>query len=114
MGIRGVTPERQAKLKVYTDAQRHLADKGLTAAAVVANFHRQRVLPLMERKLPLFKLMPKAPSEGSRMMEELLSHEVTAQRVGRTMAPPSDRPRRSLGNQDAPRNRVHPTGKIHF
>ena len=88
LGIWCVAPERQAKLEVYTDALHHLAGKGLTATAIVANLHRQRVLPLMERKLPIHKLTPEAPSEGSRMMEELLSHEVTTQRVGRTMAPP--------------------------
>jgi len=31
-----------------------LAKKGLTAAAVIANFHRQRVIPLVERALPIF------------------------------------------------------------
>ena len=73
---------------MYTDALRHLAGKGLTAAAVVMNFHRQRVLPLMEKKVLLHKLTLEAPSKGSQMMEELLSHEVTTQTVGRTMAPP--------------------------
>ena len=82
-------PERQAKLKVYTDALCHLVGKGLTAAAVVANFHRRRVPLLMERKPPLHKLTSEAPFEGSRMMEEPLSHEVAAQRAGRTVAPPS-------------------------
>ena len=53
-------PERQAKLTVYTDALRHLAKRGLTAAAVIANFHRQRVLPLMERKLAIYQLTPEA------------------------------------------------------
>ena len=47
-------PEGQARLKVYTDVLQRLADEGLTAAIVIANFHWRRVLPLMERKLPLF------------------------------------------------------------
>ena len=63
----GVLPvERQAMLKVFTKVLRHLADKGLTVAAVVANFHRQRVLPLMERRLSLYQLTPKALSEVRR------------------------------------------------
>ena len=33
-------PERQAKLGVFTEALKCLACKGLTAAAVVANFHQ--------------------------------------------------------------------------
>ena len=37
-------PDQQAKLKVFTDALRRLADKGRTAAAVIATFYWQRVL----------------------------------------------------------------------
>ena len=75
----GVSPtERQAQLKVYTDALQRLADKGLTAAIVIAHIHRWRVLPLMERKLPLFQMTEDALSEGTRTMEELLSREITA------------------------------------
>ena len=72
-------PERQARLEVYTDTLQRLAGKGLTAAIVIANFHRRRVLPLMERKLPLFQMMVDAPFEGTRMMEEFLSDDVSAQ-----------------------------------
>ena len=54
-------PERQARLEVYTDALQRLAGKGLTATIVIANFHRRRVLPLMERKLPLFQMTGDAP-----------------------------------------------------
>ena len=37
----GVSPaERQAKLKVFTKALQRMAGKGLTAATVIANFHR--------------------------------------------------------------------------
>ena len=70
---------------MYTDALRRLADKGLTAAIVIANFHRRRVLPLMERELPLmerelplFKMTEEAPPEGTRTLVEFLSHEVAA------------------------------------
>ena len=56
----GVPHERQPRLKVLTDALQRLARKGLTAPAVIANFHRQRVIPLMERRLAIFELAPKA------------------------------------------------------
>jgi hypothetical protein len=84
-------PERQARLEVYTNALQRLAGKGLIAAIVIANFHRRRVLPLMERKLPLFQMMGDAPYEGTRMVEEFLSDGVSAQRAGRAVSqPPSD------------------------
>ena len=83
----GMSPaERQSKLKVYTDALWHLADKGLTTASVIANFHRQRVLPLMERRLAIYQLIPKAIPEGSRMSRKLLSHDAAAQRAKSTVA----------------------------
>jgi len=89
--IRGVAPERQARLEEYTDALQHLVGKGLTAAIVIANFHRRRVPPLMERKLPLFQMTGDAPFEGTRMVEEFLSDGVSAQRAGRAVSqPPSN------------------------
>ena len=85
----GVSPlERQARLKVYTDALQRLAGKGLTAAIVSANFHQRRVLPLMERKLPLFQMTVDAPFEGTKMMEEFLSDDVSAQRAARVVSQP--------------------------
>ena len=59
-------PAHQARLEVLTKALRHLARKGLTAAAVIANFHRQRVIPLTERSLLIFDLTPEARASGSR------------------------------------------------
>ena len=78
--------KRQAKLKVYTDALQRLANKGLTAAIVIANFNRRRVLPLMERRLPLFKMMEGAPFDGTQMVAEPLSDEVAAQRAGKAVS----------------------------
>ena len=74
-------PAQQAKLGVLTDALAHLAKKGLTAAAVIANFHRQRVIPLMERALPIFKLTPGTQASGSRTAVELLHHNTAARRA---------------------------------
>ena len=47
-------PECQAKLTVFTKALQCLVRKGLTAAAIATNFHRQRVLPLTERRLAIY------------------------------------------------------------
>ena len=69
-------PKQQARLEVFTKALQYLAKKELTAAAVIVNFHRQRVIPLMERKLPIFELATEAAAEGSRMSSTLLPHDV--------------------------------------
>ena len=72
---------KQAKLEVLTNALQRLVRKGLMAAAVIANFHRQRVIPLTERNLTIFDLTPEAPYTGSRMSNVLLPHDVAARRA---------------------------------
>ena len=79
-------PTHQARLKVLTNVLQHLARKGLTAAAVNANFHRQRVIPLTKRNLPIFDLTPEAPYAGSRTSNELLSHDAAARRARSAVA----------------------------
>ena len=74
-------PAQQAKLEGLTDALAHLARKGLKAAAVIANFHRQRVIPLVERALPIYQLTPGSQVEGSRTSFKLLSHTTAARRA---------------------------------
>ena len=71
---------------MLTKALQRLVRKELTAAAVIANFHRQRVIPLVERRLPIFELTPEAAVEGSRMLNDLLSHDATARRASSAVA----------------------------
>ena len=49
--------------------------------AVIANFHWQRVIPLMERALPIYKLTSETQASGSRTAVELLSRTTTARRA---------------------------------
>ena len=87
----GVPHDRQPMLKVLIDALQRLGRKGLTAPAVIVNFYRQRVIPLMERRLAIFELTPEATAEGSRMSSMLLSLDATAQRAKSAVAHfPSD------------------------
>jgi hypothetical protein len=85
-------PAHQARLEVLTDALRHLARRGLTAAAVIANFHRQRVIHLTERSLPIFDLTPEAPASGSRTSFVLLPHDVATRRARNAVAEFPDNP----------------------
>ena len=76
---------------MFTKALQYLAKKELMAAAVIANFHRQRVIPLMERRLPIFELTPEAAAEGSRMSSVLLPLDAAAQSAKSAVAQfPSD------------------------
>ena len=77
---------------MLTNALQRLARKGLTAAAVIANFHRQRVIPLTERNLPIFDLTPEALYAGSRTSNVLLPHDVAARRAKSAVAEFPDNP----------------------
>ena len=83
---------KQAVSSFLTNALQRLARKELTAAAVIANIHQQRVIPLMERKLPIFELTLEAPYEGSRTSNVLLPHNVAAWRVKSVVAEFPDNP----------------------
>ena len=85
-------PAHQASLDVLTEVLRHLARKGLTAAAVIANFHRQRVIPLTERSLPIFGLTPGVPASGSRTSLVLIPYDVAARRARNAVAEFPDNP----------------------
>lgn len=56
----GAMREHQPKLEPLLDAMWRLCDRGLTAAGVIAAIHRRRVLPLVERRLRLHEITPKA------------------------------------------------------
>ena len=77
---------------MLTEALRHLARKGLTAAVIIANFHRQRVIPLTERSLPIFNLTPEAPGSGSRTSLVLLPRDFAAWRAKNAVAEFPDNP----------------------
>jgi hypothetical protein len=105
-------PAQQDRIEGLTDALVRLSKKGLTAAAVIANFHLQRVIPLVERALLIFELTPGSKVEGSRTSSKLLSHTNAARRreiCGGGFPPKSQG---SLKDQDAPRAGVHFSGKF--
>jgi hypothetical protein len=68
----GVIEEEKPKLQPLLDALRRLRQRGLTAGMVAAAFHRQRVLPLMQRRLRIDEMTPEVSLEGSRMSHETL------------------------------------------
>ena len=58
--------------------------------AVIANSHRQRVIPLTERSLSIFELTPEAP--GSRTSLVLLPRDIPARRAKSAVAEFPDNP----------------------
>ena len=79
-------PAHQARLEVLTEALVHLARKVLTTAAVIANFHRQRVIHLTERSPSIFSLTPGVPASGSRTSTVLLPRGIAARRARNAVA----------------------------
>jgi acyl CoA:acetate/3-ketoacid CoA transferase len=56
-------------------ALEELRDGGLTVAEVVVAIHRRRVLPLTERRLPLWEMTPGVDLEGLQMSTDPLPAE---------------------------------------
>ena len=77
----GVLREEQPKLQPLLDGLEKLQNRCLTAAVVMAAFHRRRVLPLMARRRCLFEMRPGEPIEGIRMSAAALSDDAVLCRV---------------------------------
>ena len=77
--------EEQPKLQPLLDGLERLRSRCLTAAVVMAAFHRRRVLPLMARRRRLFDMRPDEPIEGIQMSATALSDEVVLRRVRETV-----------------------------
>jgi hypothetical protein len=84
----GTPRDRQKNLQPLLKALEELRKGGLTAAGVVAAIHRRRVLPLMERRLPLWEMTPGVDLEGLRMSSDPLSIDDLHRRVAVTLGKP--------------------------
>ena len=80
--------ERQKNLEPLLKALEALRKGGLTAVGVIAAIHRRRVLPLAERRLPLWEMTPEADLEGSRMSSNPLPIDVLHGRVAVALGKP--------------------------
>jgi hypothetical protein len=82
-------PTRQRRLESLTTALQRLADTGLGAALIIANFHHRRVVPLMERELCIFEMSDAANPVSlahSRLLQERFPKEYAAMRVRRVIS----------------------------
>jgi hypothetical protein len=77
----GTPHDRQKNLEPLLKALEVLRIGGLTTAGVIVAIHRRRVLPLAERRLPLWEMTPEADLEGSRMSSDPLPIDVLHGRV---------------------------------
>jgi hypothetical protein len=84
----GTPHDRQKNLQPLLKALGELRKGGLTAAGVVAAIHRRRVLPLTERRLPLWEMTPEADLESLRMSSDPLPVDDLLRRVAVTLGKP--------------------------
>jgi hypothetical protein len=84
----GTPHDRQKNLEPLLKALEALQKAGLTAAGVIAAIHLRRVLPLAERRLPLWEMTPEADLEGSRMSSDPLPIDVLYGRVAVALGKP--------------------------
>jgi hypothetical protein len=81
----GAPHERQKDLQPLLKALEELREGGLTAAGVVAAIHRRRVLPLTERRLPLWEMTLGVDLEGLQMSSDPLPADDLHRRVAGTV-----------------------------
>jgi hypothetical protein len=67
--------KREHGVEGLIQAFRHLKGEGMTGAHVVAIFHHQRVLPLMNREQSLVKMVPDVPWVGMMLSPEPINDE---------------------------------------
>jgi hypothetical protein len=84
----GTPHDRQKNLEPLLKALEVLRKGGLTAAGVIAAIHRRRVLPLAERRLPLWEMTREADLEGWRMSSDPLPVDVLHGRVAVVLGKP--------------------------
>jgi hypothetical protein len=81
---------RQQRLaESFTTALRRLADAGLGAVSIIANFHHRRVVPLMERELRILEMSDAANPTSlarSQLLQERLLSVYTATRARRAVS----------------------------
>jgi hypothetical protein len=81
----GVSPPAwQQRLESLTTSLRCLADAGLGAASIIANFHHWRIVPLMERELFIFEMSNVANPVSlacSQLLQEHFPKEYAATRA---------------------------------
>jgi hypothetical protein len=86
----GAPHDRQKNLQPLLKALEELRGKGLTAAGVVAAIHCRRVLPLTERRLPLWEMTSGVDLKGLQMSSDPLPtddlHRWVADTVGKLEA----------------------------
>jgi hypothetical protein len=73
--------DKAIPLRKVVKALAELSKAGLTAAVVVANFHKRRVLPLMSRRIFLDDMKEGTSWEGTRMAPDELEHDEVVRRV---------------------------------
>ena len=81
----GVPKEDQPKLQPLLEGLERLRSRCLTAAVVVAAFHRRRVLSLMARRQRLFEMTPDEPIDGVRLSVVILFDEEILRQVRETV-----------------------------
>jgi hypothetical protein len=87
-------PQHQARLDSLVAALKELVGHGLTAGVVLANLHRRRVVPLMERPPRIYEMTETADPVAlarSRLLPDPFPRAFAATRAWRAIDPKSGR-----------------------
>jgi len=83
----GAPSEEQKKLAPLLAGLQKLRDAEVTAATVAIAFHKRSLLPLAQRRVPMFEMTRGVPWAGTRMLAEPISASDITARVEKTTHP---------------------------
>ena len=86
----GVQRKDKKHLDDLLTALRALMDRGVKGVGIIGDYHARRVVPLMARALPLYRMMPGMSFEGTVLVDEALPYSEVAQRVKEATEPTKD------------------------
>ena len=83
-----------------TSEKKHLANllaaihalkaRGVKGSGIIGAYHARRVVPLMARALPLYRMVPGESFEGTVLADEAFAPSEVAQRIREAMEPMKD------------------------
>ena len=86
----GVLDKEKKKIKDHLAALQILKERSVKGSGIIGAYHARRVAPLMARVLPLHQMVPRAPFEGTVLVDEALPPSEVAQRIKEAMEPSKD------------------------
>ena len=86
----GVPDKDKKKIQDHLSSLQILKERDMKGLGIIGAYHMRRVVLLMVRALPLHRMVPGVPFEGTVLIDEALPPSKVAQRIKEAMEPSKD------------------------